>query len=100
MKLYNSLLEKYPIRTKAVTSGSLFSLGDALTQLSNAALTQSSRRNSSIGSVTWTSSQWDSDTSVPACIFGTASCSHEFKLPSSPTSQRPLGYSDQWPSTS
>ncbi len=63
MKFYNSLLKKYPIRTKAITSGTLFSLGDALTQLSNASSTQSSRRNSLIGSVTSTSSPWKIDLS-------------------------------------
>ena len=32
-RMYNQLLEKYPIPTKTLTSGTLFSLGDALTQL-------------------------------------------------------------------
>ena len=37
MKVYNGWLEKYPIRTKAITSGGLFSLGDYLTQKRTAA---------------------------------------------------------------
>ena len=99
MKLYNSLLEKYPIRTKAVTSGSLFSLGDALTQFSTPQPIQSSRRNSSIGSVTWTSSQWVWDTSALAFIFGTASCCQECRQQSSRTCQRRWRCSARWRST-
>ena len=34
MRWYNALLEKYPLPTKATTSGILFSVGDALTQFS------------------------------------------------------------------
>lgn len=33
-KFYAHILEKYPLPTKTLTSGSLFSIGDALTQLS------------------------------------------------------------------
>ncbi len=33
LRVYNSLLEKYPIATKCFTSGFLFSLGDVFTQL-------------------------------------------------------------------
>ena len=31
-RVYNQLLERYPIPTKTLTSGTIFSLGDSLTQ--------------------------------------------------------------------
>jgi hypothetical protein len=51
-KVYNQLIERYPIATKASTSGVLFSLGDALTQFSNHTSTQSFKKNHSTGKET------------------------------------------------
>lgn len=48
-KVYNGLLEKYPLSTKAITSGGLFSIGDALTQFSTSLLIQFLKTNNSVG---------------------------------------------------
>ncbi len=41
---YNRLLSKHPILTKMVTSGTLFSLGDYITQTGTSYVIQSSTR--------------------------------------------------------
>lgn len=74
-KVYNQLLERYPLITKTTTSGALFSIGDFFTQLSTSTLIQFSKRNSSIGSGISTSSLWASAISRLLYISGTvASC--------------------------
>jgi hypothetical protein len=50
----SDLIEKYPLPTKACTSGFICSIGDALTQNSNNILTKLSKTNLSIGKETWT----------------------------------------------
>lgn len=71
-RVYNQLLEKYPLTTKATTSGTLFSIGDFFTQLSTPSFTQSSKRNSSIGRGILISSLWASAISRLLYISGTA----------------------------
>lgn len=89
-KLYNSLLERYPIPTKMFTSGSLFSIGDAVTQFSTYLSMQSSRIRGSAGSAMPISSSWDSAISHLLFICGIASCCPESRPSSSPQSPRQL----------
>jgi len=82
-KFYNGLLEKYPIGTKSLTSGSLFSVGDALTQFSSLVLIKFLKINLSAGNAMSISSSWEQLTLHLHFTDGIANFSQEYKQLSS-----------------
>jgi hypothetical protein len=81
-QLYRSFIEKYPISTKAVTSGLLFSIGDAITQCSTHSMTKLSMKDHLIGSGILIFSLLDSGILRLFFTVGTAKSSLKFRRPS------------------
>ena len=70
---YNRLLTRHPMTTKMLTTATLFSLGDIITQKGNTFFIQSStKRNLLIGKETLISSLLEPVTSHPCFIIGIA----------------------------
>lgn len=88
MQLYNKLLDKYPLLTKSITSGIVFSAGDAITQTCTILFTQVLKTNHLVFRGISIFLLLELRILPPVCICGTARLCLELLQICSPMHQR------------